>query len=190
MLPLYKALTFEKIIEKGGRNKPWIVSLDTPLGIEPYVVKLLSEKDIKQENALCKEIYGAALAKEMDLNTPEFCLVEFSEYFYESLPNYLKKIYNEKHNRYAFGSYYLEGAPTYSPSQHYSELSYYDIESIYAFDVVIWNVDRRIGDPPKPNILFYEKEAYLIDHEHSLYIPPDNSPENLLGISSVQLRQF
>lgn len=154
------------------------------------VVKLFSEKDINQENALCKEVYGASFAQEIGLNTPKFCLVEFSEHFYESLPDNLKEIFNEKHNRYAFGSYYLEGAPTYSPSQHYNELSYYDIETIYAFDVVIRNVDRRVGNPPKPNILFYEKEAYLIDHEHSFIIQPGDTPEKLLGIYPYQKHIF
>lgn len=179
MIPLYRALTFEQVIEKGGRNKPWIVSVETPVGIEPYVVKLFSEQDIQNQNALCKEVYGATFARELDLNTPHFCLVEFSKNFYESLSDNLKEIYNKKHNRYAFGSKYLEGAPTYSASLHFNDLSNYDIETIYGFDVTIRNVDRRLG---KPNILFYEKEAHLIDHEHSLTILPEDTPEKLLGI--------
>lgn len=187
MVPIYKAQTFERIIEKGGRNKPWIVSVDTPIGIEPYVVKLFSIKDIQTENALCKEVYGSAYARELGLNTPDFCLIEFSEPFYDSLPDGLKQIYNAKHNRYAFGSYYLEGAPTYSASNNYSDLADYEIETIYAFDVVIRNVDRRLG---KPNILLFEKEAYLIDHEHSLTIKPGDTPEKLLGIFPYQNHIF
>lgn len=178
MIPLYKAQTFERIIEKGGRNKPWIISVETPVGLEPYVVKLFSEQDIQNQNAICREVYGATFARELDLNTPDFCLVEFTDHFYDSLPVNLKEIYEEKHTRYAFGSYYLEGAPTYSPSLHYNELSDYEIESIYAFDIVVRNVDRRIGTPPKPNILLYEKEAYLIDHEHCFALTINDTPKN------------
>lgn len=179
MIPLYQALTFEQIIEKGGRNKPWVVSVDTPVGIEAYVVKLFSERDMQNQNALCKEVYGATFARELGLNTPDFCLVEFSDTFYSSLSPDLQETFNERHHRYAFGSKYLEGAPTYSASHHYSELSDYDIETIYAFDVAIMNVDRRIK---KPNILFYDKEAYLIDHELSLTIPQNHIPEKLLEV--------
>lgn len=187
MLPIWQAQTYEKTIESGGRNKPWVVTLQTDEGLKPYVVKMFAERDIEQQNALCKEVYGAAYARELDLNTPDFCLVEFPDYFAGTLSEDLKVLFRKKHHRYAFGSLYYEGASTYSPSQHFRDLSSYDIESIYAFDVTIRNVDRRVG---KPNILFFEKQAYLIDHELSFSIKQGDNPEQVLGTFPYQKHIF
>lgn len=52
------------------------------------------------------------------------------------------------------------------------------MESIYAFDVLIRNVDRRLG---KPNILLKNESYYLIDYESSLHIPKDKSTQQLLN---------
>lgn len=53
----------------------------------------------------------------------------------------------------------------YSPSLQEKYLKIYDIGSIYAFDNLILNVDRR---SEKPNLLFKGESAVLIDHELTL----------------------
>jgi len=73
-----------------------------------------------------------------------------------------------RHTRFGFGSKFIDGTYTFSRAQHTRELGEYDIESIFAFDVLICNVDRM---DRKPNILLDEERYYLIDHELSLALP-------------------
>lgn len=40
MLPVYKAISFQRVLEKGGRTKPWLVLVQTEEKVAPYVVKL------------------------------------------------------------------------------------------------------------------------------------------------------
>jgi hypothetical protein len=71
---------------------------------------------------------------------------------------------------YFFGSELITRNPSYSKALTKRHLEIYDIENIFAFDVLIRNVDRR---EQKPNILFQENLYYLIDHEQSLKINKD-----------------
>ncbi|KAA6342312.1 hypothetical protein EZS27_009931 [termite gut metagenome] len=39
-LPIYKAISFNAILDKGGHSKPWVVMVDLEGVPKPYVVKL------------------------------------------------------------------------------------------------------------------------------------------------------
>lgn len=39
-LPVYEAIGFQQILEKGGHSKPWIVLINMKDSLKPYVVKL------------------------------------------------------------------------------------------------------------------------------------------------------
>ncbi len=177
MIEVNRAISLERVIQEGTRNKPWIVSVKTSNGLKPYVAKIFAQNDIDQKNALCREVYATVLARELELNVPDSCLIEFPADFRSSLSETGKVTLKQRHDRYAFGTEYLEGATTYSPSLNTKDFEPYEIESIYAFDVVINNFDRT---PRKPNILLYDRTYYLIDHELSLvYTDVPNSDKNL-----------
>jgi len=79
-IPTYEALTFEREMA-GGRNHPWLLTVQTDQGIEAYVAKFFVQKDIDQYNALSREIYACVLADELGLNTPDFALITVDEQF-------------------------------------------------------------------------------------------------------------
>ena len=68
---------------------------------------------------------------------------------------------------YFFGSELVYPNLDYSDTLTNKHLARYDIESIFGFDVLIRNTDRR---EKKPNIFFQKDTYYLIDHEQTLYI--------------------
>jgi len=47
IIPVYEAQTFEKEMD-GGRNHPWLLSIDTGKGIELYVAKFFVQRDISE----------------------------------------------------------------------------------------------------------------------------------------------
>lgn len=102
-----------------------------------------------------------------------------SEKFKKNLPDKLRKDLERKHTRFAFGSKFIPGYHTYTPALFNQELAIYDIESIFAFDVLALNMDRR---NKKPNILLENDRYYLIDHEHTFVLPTNNFvPRQLLN---------
>ena len=165
MLSVYEAISFENRIEKGGSTYPWIVNVLTEEGIETYVVKLFTEKHIEQYNPVVNEVVASLLATEFDLPTPAPALINFSADFIDTLSSPLKKELKKKDTRIKFGCKYIPGATSYSPALHRKFFKRYEVDSIFAFDNLIQNVDRR---NEKPNILLLDKRAYLIDHELSL----------------------
>ena len=177
MIPVYKAVSFERKIDRGGSTYPWIVNVQTEEGIQPYVVKLFTNRHIQQYNAVVKEVLANALASEFDLSTPKTVLVDFSRNFVNQLPAERKEELKKKDWRIKFGCRYIEGATTYSPSLHRKFFRRYDIESIFAFDNLIQNVDRRLD---KPNILLHDTNSYLIDHELSLKAVDDRLTSDFL----------
>ena len=165
MIPIYEAVSFERKIEQGGSTYPWIVNVHTEEGIQPYVVKLFTKRQIQQYNSVAKEVLASALASEFDLPTPKPALINFSREFVKRLPANRKSELHEKDQRIKFGCQYIEGATTYSSTLHRNFFRRYNVESIFAFDNLIQNIDRR---PEKPNILLLNTSSYLIDHELSL----------------------
>ncbi|HEX8677926.1 MAG TPA: hypothetical protein VF700_11930, partial [Segetibacter sp.] len=58
MLPIYKAISFQAILEKGGRTKPWLVLVNTQQSYEPYVVKLFDTDFIEKRDPVANEVLG------------------------------------------------------------------------------------------------------------------------------------
>lgn len=173
MLPVYKAVLFHSKLERGGSTQPWIVFVNNGTSLVPFVVKLYTEKSIAQYHAVTNEVLGNLLAQEFDLNVPKPALIEFDKDFIKSLPDEMTEELKTKDARIKFGCEYLDGSVPFTPSLHRNLLAKYYIETIYAFDNLILNVDRRFGPQSnnlKPNILFLEKDCYLIDHELSFSV--------------------
>lgn len=165
MIPVYQAIEFkEEMI--GGSTRPWQVTVLKNGIPASYVVKLYTEKNNDQNCTVFKECVCSCLAKEFDLQTPEPALIDFTSQFIDTLPDNFKTVLKLKDPRLKFATELLEPPyQNYSPSLQEKYLKTYDIGSIYAFDNLILNVDRRTD---KPNLLFKGESAVLIDHELTL----------------------
>lgn len=162
MLPVYDAIGVKEIITKGGSTRPWLMEVLVKDQPETYVVKLFTEKQLDQYSAVANEVYANVLAQELGLKCPKAALIKFPENFNITLTEEQQQELSKKDKRIKFGSSYITGATTYNQNIN---LSGYDIESVYAFDSLIINWDRRIK---KPNILIKKDNFFLIDHELSL----------------------
>lgn len=162
MLPVYDAIGVKEIIAKGGSTRPWLMEVLVKDQPETYVVKLFTEKQLDQYSAVANEVYANVLAQELGLKCPKAALIKFPENFNITLNEEQQQELSKKDKRIKFGSSYITGATTYNLNIN---LSNYDIESVYAFDSLIINWDRRIK---KPNILIKDDSFFLIDHELSL----------------------
>jgi hypothetical protein len=168
LLPIYPALHFVETL-KGGGTTPWVVSVLGASGRpEKYVVKPFRVSQQPHYAPAAGEIFGAVLAAEFELQHPEPALIEFTPGFLSTLAEpQLKQIQGAASHVY-YGCRLLEGAFPYSPARAKKTLAQYDAGTIYAFDNLICNVDRR---PIKPNLLLFEDDAHVIDHELSCFIP-------------------
>ena len=166
MLPIYKAISFHSIIQKGGRTEPWVISVNANNTIKPYVVKLFTSDLIETRDSVTNEVLGNVLAREFNLPVPNAALIDLDESFLSTLRDMsLIDILDQRDSRLKFGSELLEGYyPFDSNAFSLNDVrKIIDIDSVYAFDNLIRNADRK--SILKPNILIKSSEAFLIDHE-------------------------
>lgn len=165
MLPVYKAISFNKIIEKGGRTKPWLVIVNAGNTPRPYVVKLFETSLIDFKDSVTSEVLGNVLAKEFNLPVPNAALIDFDDDFIDTIKNQgVLEILEARDTRLKFGSELLDGYVQFDSEAFKTAdiKQVIDIDNVFAFDNLIRNPDRK---NLKPNILIKSNEAYLIDHE-------------------------
>lgn len=166
MLPIYRAIQKISSLE-GGTTKPWkviVLEENTPV---PYVVKFFNTKDIEEAHHVAHEVFSNALVKHLDLSCPDAALIVLDEAFIETLSEEDRLFLASKDERVKFGSKFIEGSVPYNSAAPRYTFERYEVEHIYAFDNLVFNVDRRVL---KPNILLQDNGYYLIDHELSLPI--------------------
>jgi predicted Ser/Thr protein kinase len=167
-LPIYEAVGFQKILDKGGHSKPWLVLVDMKGSPRPYVVKLYKTIDIEARNKMTAEVLGNALAPEFGLNVPAAAIVNFSEDFRMHLNAECEELLSALDDRPKFGTEFIEGANLYNVGFTRKETQdVIDPSALYAFDYFICNRDRNLQ---KPNLLIKQEQSYLIDHEMALEI--------------------
>ncbi|MCF8248194.1 MAG: hypothetical protein K9J37_23445 [Saprospiraceae bacterium] len=155
--------------------------------IAPYVVKVFTPKQILQQNAVAKEVFGSVLAKAFDLPVPDFALIDFGNDFIETLLPENKAILQNKDKRLKFGSKLAEGFSVFDTTNLSSgKIKSYDIGSVFAFDNLVWNLDRG-GPRNKPNLLVSDYDYLLIDHE--LIFPFADDPNNDHNVALNNFRQ-
>lgn len=170
MIPIYTAILLEKGNVEGGTTLPcqMIVANNEgkPRGI--YIVKVFGQRHIEQYNPTNKEIIANYLAEsEFDLTVPKMAIVQVSQAIInelQQLEGYQNITLKEGHY---FGCQYIENTLNYENGIKTSSYEQWELETIFAFDVLIRNYDRRIK---KPNILFKNGNFILIDHDLSLDI--------------------
>lgn len=164
-IPTYHAISFLGELP-GGSTRPWAILAVGENG-EPqkFAVKLFREYHLRQYPAVANEVFGSVLAAAFDLGTPATALITFSAEFLSTLgPEQLEQLRTVPDTP-KFGTAFIEGCYPYSVALGAKALEDYDQETIYAFDNLILNVDRR---PDKPNILLHGSDSYIIDHEMTL----------------------
>jgi hypothetical protein len=165
LLPIYPALAFLGELS-GGSTRPWaVLALGASGKPEKFAVKLFREYHFRQYAAIANEVFGSVLAEDFELQCPDPVLIDFSPDFLATLPAPQLEQLRTVPLGLKFGSAFIEGSYTFSPALGTKVLEDYDQETIYAFDSLILNVDRR---PDKPNILLQGSDSYLIDHEMTL----------------------
>ena len=129
-----------------------------------YVVKLFTKRQTQQIHPVAKEVFGNVLAQEFDLNVPPWALVNFSDAFIRSLPEREKLRLSDLADGPKFGTVEIANAPIVDVLGKRTFLKSYDIGTIFAFDNLVWNLDRG-GTRNKPNLLINDDTLILIDHE-------------------------
>lgn len=161
MQPLKLVSTGDIII--GGTTKPVnIIAIEENGKHCKYIMKVFKERYIQQNVSVAKEIICSELAKEFDLVCPEYGIIDVAH-------NDLRELYDDKtlkalDSGYKFCSKFIEQSVIFNPNTTNSFLKDYDFANVFAFDVLVHNVDRG-GPHNKPNLLINDSDLILIDHE-------------------------
>lgn len=165
-LPVYEAIGFQNILEKGGHSTPWVVTVNVDSSPKPYVVKLYKQIDIETRNKMTAEVLGNVLASDFNLKTPNAAIINFSDGFRRTLNQTCEDLLAFVDERPKFGSFLIDGANIFNTGTKRSDVGkIIDPALLYAYDYFIGNRDRTIH---KPNLIVKNGEGYLIDHEMAL----------------------
>jgi len=167
MLPIYKALEVKQVISaNSGHTQPWVVLASTPDGVKPFVVKLYTTSQVDQSHCVTKEVICNLLAGEFELNVPKCVLIDIPDDLVSRLSFDNQQQYSHADYRLKFATHYLDSVNSAMKgfeSKFYKERI--SMDTLFAFDNLIRNGDRGQN---KTNLLFRNKEAFLIDHEMTL----------------------
>jgi hypothetical protein len=166
MLPVYSAVSINKILQSGGRTKPWLIMAQKDSEIRPFVVKLFPAAQVDRYPVEA-EVLGNILAKEtFNFMVPDAALIDFPPEFIRDLSDENKIILESKDERIKFGTSLINNFYPYSSSIPKSYITKrIQLDTLFAFDNLIRNRDRT---ERKPNILLTKNDAILIDHELAL----------------------
>lgn len=162
MLPIYQAIIAEEKDLPGGTTRPLLATVITNNGLDKYVVKIFREEEQANYAPLANEVYGSLIATQFDIRTPEIALIQLKPNFINTLKEDIKGRVLQNQNRLYFGSKYYEGYNQYVPPKFSKTFDIGHLETIFAFDVLVRNVDRRVG---KSNLLVKKGDYLAIDHE-------------------------
>ncbi|MDP2388624.1 MAG: hypothetical protein Q8M29_19790 [Bacteroidota bacterium] len=162
-LPLYRAIEIREKPIQGGTTLPLLSVAENK---KTYVLKLFGKKHANQRCYTGAEVYAHYLAKQFELNTPEAAFIsipkELIKLYKKTNPALHKLLLQKDYTRPCFATVYLGDLPIFSPALHKKYIESHDIETIYAFDTLILNDDRK---RVKPNMLKTADGYCLIDHD-------------------------
>jgi hypothetical protein len=146
-----------------GRTSPVLVNCEQPDGtIVPVVAKFSDFCDLREAN-LAREIIAACLAADLGLPVPEPFIIEIPDGWPEIVPDLARRARIAASGALAFGSKLITGGfSVWTPDTHIKGGMADLAASIFAFDAIIQNPDRRVGNP---NCLVRGEEIRIIDHE-------------------------
>lgn len=162
-LPHIEALLSTRVFSSGTTQPMLLSGVDILTTVKSqYVVKFINSPRMDNQ-ASCRELIGAWIARELDLKAVEPVVINISQAFVDTIVG--QDGYNHARNSIGlnFGSIYVEGFEIYMNSKHHftNEL-WNEAKNIFAFDMFISNADRGAG---KPNVLTDGSRFLLFDHE-------------------------
>lgn len=148
-----------------------------------FVIKLKAGETMKDPSANLKELLAAFIAMEIDIPVIQPVLMEVTQPFVETVTNALSKKQATKSLGLNFGSVYIDGYATITTAPLSDKLLPF-AQRLFAFDMLIQNVDRTIE---KPNMLTNGEEIIALDHEKAFsFIFVLFSSTNLWELSTDQ----
>ncbi|MGE5382262.1 MAG: HipA family kinase [Omnitrophica WOR_2 bacterium] len=189
MLPIYEAIDILEIIpETAGHTRPWVVTANTPSGLGVFVVKMYNQRQVQDHCIITREIVSNLIAKQFDLFVPEVALINIPEELAFRQGYTEQMLFNDADSNLKFASIRLKrsiGVIHGFPSRILKQKI--DLDTLYAFDNLIRNQDRGQF---KVNLLFSDKQVYLIDHELALQSNDINISRNEILIPEDKFTKY
>jgi hypothetical protein len=162
-LSLYTAIEIKEKPLEGGTTLPLLSVAENS---KTYVLKLFGKNHANQRCYTGAEVYSNYIARQFELNTPDAAFISIPDrlikLYKKTNPLLHKLLLQKDYKRPCFATEYLGDLPIFSPALHKKFIEIHDIETIYAFDNLIINEDRKAI---KPNILKNSDSYCLIDHD-------------------------
>lgn len=160
MLQRLTAIEFSKEVGS-GKSRPALIVAESETGDFIELVAKFAASCHREENALAIEVIAACLAGDLGLPIPEPFVVELPVEWSSNLPDGYRPVVGDA--SLAFGSKLLSGQwPHWSATSRLSEGMVQTAASIFAFDALIDNFDRR---EENPNCFARGDEIRIFDHE-------------------------
>ena len=141
---------------------PSLVAYKDENDVNTEVIAKLSGNCDRRTGNLCAEVVGALLARDLNLNVPEACLIEFSSPFIRTITDPDIRALAERSSIVGFGSRRLpQGFRAWIAQQHSSPMLQMAV-NIFSFDAFIENADRRMANS---NLLTDGEQIVVYDHE-------------------------
>ncbi len=166
-----RAMQFVKVMEN-GRTKPWVVHCGTlkngdageyVVDAGEYVVKAKGMPEITDKTLLF-EVTGNLLARRLGINTPEPALVEITDPFLASVRS--SSSFQATTAGIGVGCEYLTAGFNTSPKfGDLDECLLKQAASIYTFDMLVQNDDRRRVPPGNINYGVHNEKLVAFDFE-------------------------
>lgn len=160
-LKIIEALSPHKLFETGA-NKPLLITgVDVNGNKGDFVVKFRSAERMSYEASM-RELLAAFIAIEMEIVIVNPVLVNISQNFVDLLLGDNAWQYASTSLGFNYGSEYIKDYSTLIISQRLNNNQLPYAQTIFAFDILIQNSDRRVD---KPNMITDGKEIVIFDHE-------------------------
>lgn len=145
-----------------GRTKPAILNCERADGsLVELVAKFSAGCDQKEIN-LAFEVLASCLAADLGLPVSEPFLVDLDPQWVATIPDASRRQHLERSSPVAFGSKLVTGYSAWGSGSSIAENLVPMAASIFVFDAIVQNVDRREGNP---NCLVSGDKLRIFDHE-------------------------
>ncbi|MFT4129732.1 HipA family kinase [Labrys sp. (in: a-proteobacteria)] len=170
-----------------GRTGPLFITCETDDGSTEDVVAKFSGGCDQGNINLAREVIGACLAGDLGLPVPEPFLIDVPAQWVATVPDANERAKVGGSSPVAFGSRFMTGQfGIWTPGNLISDIMLPTAVSIFVFDAIIQNPDRRSDNP---NCLVRGDELRIFDHElafsHGLIIGWQ-PPWSLGGLKSME----
>ena len=160
-LPIVEALGPIKEFDSGANKPLLIIGVDENGTKGDYVVKFRGAERMSNE-AFMRELLAAFIAMQMEIPVVNPAIVNISHDFVDLLKGNSAWQYANASIGYNYSSEYLKDYLIMPVNQVLNNHQLNYAQTIFAFDILIQNSDRRVE---KPNMLTNGNEIIILDHE-------------------------